>query len=91
MAEPLNTCTTIEQLGVVRFLWANNMDAAKDIHKKMLPIWAAFLCGYPLLPYFFLETALHGWVFLFEYLKMHGTTNPNCSDSFAVTVVLCSW
>jgi hypothetical protein len=28
------------------------MDAAKDIHKEMLPIWAAFLCGYNLLhPY----------------------------------------
>jgi hypothetical protein len=54
MAAPLNTCTTIEQRGVVRFLWANNMDAAKDIHKEMLPMWAAFLCGYPLLhPYFF--------------------------------------
>jgi hypothetical protein len=48
----------------VRFLWAKNMDAAKDIHKEMLPIraaflcgyslWAAFLCGYPLLhPYLF--------------------------------------
>jgi hypothetical protein len=24
----------------VRFLWAKNMDAAKDIHKEMLPIWA---------------------------------------------------
>jgi hypothetical protein len=23
------------------FLWAKNMDAAKDIHKEMLPIWAA--------------------------------------------------
>jgi hypothetical protein len=21
------------------------MDAAKDIHKVMLPIWAAFICG----------------------------------------------
>jgi hypothetical protein len=42
----------IEQRGVVRFLWAKNMDAAKDIHIEMLPIWAAFLCGYPLLPYF---------------------------------------
>jgi hypothetical protein len=29
------------------FLWAKNMDAAKDIHKEMLPIWAEFLCGYP--------------------------------------------
>jgi hypothetical protein len=48
MAAPLNTCTTIEQRGVVRFLWAKNMEA-KDIHKE---IWAAFLCGYPLLhPY----------------------------------------
>jgi hypothetical protein len=27
MAAPLNTCTTIEQRGVVRFLWAKNMDA----------------------------------------------------------------
>jgi hypothetical protein len=54
MAAPRNTCTTIEQRGAVRFLWAKNMDAAKDIHKEMLPIWTAFLCGYPLLhPYFF--------------------------------------
>jgi hypothetical protein len=39
MAAPLNTCTTIEQRGV-RFLWAKNMDTAKDIHKEMLPVWA---------------------------------------------------
>jgi hypothetical protein len=38
MAESLNTCTAIQQRGVVRFLWAKNMDAAKDIHKEMLPI-----------------------------------------------------
>jgi hypothetical protein len=31
MAAPLNACTTIEQRGVVRFLWAKNMEA-KDIH-----------------------------------------------------------
>jgi hypothetical protein len=37
MAALLNTCTTIEQRGV-RFLWAKHMDAAKDIHKEMLPI-----------------------------------------------------
>jgi hypothetical protein len=37
----------------VRFLWAKNMEA-KDIQKEMLPIWAAFICQYPLLhPYFF--------------------------------------
>jgi hypothetical protein len=46
MAEPLNTCTTIEPRGVVRFLCAKNMDAAKDMQKEMLPIWAAFLFAY---------------------------------------------
>jgi hypothetical protein len=40
MAAPLNTCTTIEQRGVVRFWWAKNMDAVKDMHKEMLPIGA---------------------------------------------------
>ena len=30
----MNTCTTIEQRGVVRFLWAIDM-AAKDIHKEI--------------------------------------------------------
>ena len=38
MAAPLNTCTTIEQRGVVWFLWAKGM-AAKDIHKEMLPMY----------------------------------------------------
>jgi hypothetical protein len=56
MVAPMNTCTTIEQRGVVRFWWAKNMDAEKDIHKEMLPIWAAFLCGYPLLHPYFLPT-----------------------------------
>jgi hypothetical protein len=42
MAALLNICTTIEQRGVVRFLWAKNMDATKDIHKEMLPIWVAY-------------------------------------------------
>jgi hypothetical protein len=40
-------CTEINS-GIVRFLWAKNMDAAKDIHKEMLSIWAAFLCGFSL-------------------------------------------
>ena len=35
---PLNTCTAIEQRGVVRFLWAKDV-AAKDIHKEMLPMY----------------------------------------------------
>jgi hypothetical protein len=43
MASPLNTCTTTEQRGVVRFLWAKNMDA-KDIHKEMLPICIHIIC-----------------------------------------------
>jgi hypothetical protein len=38
MAAPLNVCTTIEQRGVVWFLWAKDV-AAKDIHKEMLPIY----------------------------------------------------
>jgi hypothetical protein len=55
VAAPLNTCTTIEQRGIVRFLWAKIMEE-KDIHKEMLPKWAAFLCGYPLLHPYFLPT-----------------------------------
>ena len=39
MAAPLNTCTTIEHRGFVRFLWAKYM-AAKDIHKEMVS-----MCG----------------------------------------------
>jgi hypothetical protein len=42
MAAPLNICTAIEQRGVVRFLWAKNMDATKDIHNEMLPMWEEF-------------------------------------------------
>jgi hypothetical protein len=38
MAAPLKTCTTIEQRGVVRFLWAEDM-AAKDIHKEYFRDW----------------------------------------------------
>ena len=38
MAAPLNTCATIEQRGVVRFLWVKDM-TAKDIHKEMLPMY----------------------------------------------------
>jgi hypothetical protein len=34
MAAPLNKCTAIEQRGVVRFLWAKNMEA-NDIDKEV--------------------------------------------------------
>jgi hypothetical protein len=42
MATPLNTCTTTEQRGVVRFLRAKNMDAAKDIHMGSISLWISF-------------------------------------------------
>ena len=38
MAAPLSTCTKIEQRGVVRILWAKNMEA-NYIHKEMLPMY----------------------------------------------------
>jgi hypothetical protein len=41
----------------VRILWAKIMEA-KDIHKEMLPVWAAFLCGYPLLHPYFLRISI---------------------------------
>ena len=52
MAVPLNTCTTIEQRGVVRFLWAKGM-AAKDIHKEMLPMYGEHCLSHQ---------AVHNWV-----------------------------
>ena len=52
MAAPLNTCTAIEQGGVVRFLWAKDM-AAKDIHIEMLPIHGEYCLS---------RQAVHNWV-----------------------------
>jgi hypothetical protein len=52
MVAHLNTCTTIEQLGIVRFLRAKGM-AAKDIHKEMLPT-----CGEHCLSH----QTVHNWV-----------------------------
>ena len=52
MAAPLNTCTTIEQRGVVRFLWAKGM-AGKDIHKEMLPMYGEHCLS---------RQAVHNWV-----------------------------
>ena len=39
----MNMCTTTEQSGVVRFLWAKGI-AAKDIHKEMLPCMVHIAC-----------------------------------------------
>ena len=38
MAGPLNTCTTIDLRGIVRFLWAKDV-GAKDIHKEVQPLY----------------------------------------------------
>src|SRR5215470_16269806 len=82
IAASLNTCTTIEQRGVVRFLWAKNMDAAKDIDKEMLPIWAAFLCGYPLL----LPTKnAQGYAVLSWY--MYSGAPSSCNSCYVCTVM----
>jgi len=52
MAAPLNTCTTIERRGFVRFLWEKNMEA-KDIHKEMLPMYCEHCLS---------RQAVHNWV-----------------------------
>ena len=52
MAAPLSTCTKTEQRGVVRFLWAKNMEA-KDIHKEMLPMYGEHCLS---------RQAVHNWV-----------------------------
>ena len=52
MAALLRTCTKIEQRGVVRFLWAKNMEA-KDIHKEMLPMYGENCLS---------RQAVHSWV-----------------------------
>ena len=53
MAAPLSTCTTIEQRGVVRFLWAKKKMEAKDIHKEMLPMYGEHCLS---------RQAVHNWV-----------------------------
>ena len=52
MAAPLSTCTTIEQRGVVRFLWAKKIEA-KDIHKEMLPMYGEHCLS---------RQVVHNWV-----------------------------
>jgi hypothetical protein len=52
MAAPLNTFTTIEQRGVVHFLWVKDMEA-KDIHKEMLPMYGEHCLS---------RQAVHNWV-----------------------------
>ena len=47
-----NTCESIEEHGVVRFLWAKGM-AAKDIHEEMLPMYGEHCLS---------RQAVHNWV-----------------------------
>ena len=61
MATPLNTFTTIEQRGVVRFLWEKDM-ATQDNHKKMLPMYGE---------HYLSRQAVHNWVQKFS----EGRTN----------------
>jgi hypothetical protein len=51
MAAPLNTCTTIEQRGVLRFFVGKNMEV-KDIHKEVLPMYGEHCLSHQ---------AVHNW------------------------------
>jgi hypothetical protein len=48
------------------------MDGAKDIHKEMLPMWAAFLCGYPLLQYFLPTNKTHNATLFYRGMFIQG-------------------
>jgi hypothetical protein len=52
MAAPPNTRISIDQRGVVRFLWAKGT-AAKGIHKEMLPMFGEHCLS---------RQAVHNWV-----------------------------
>jgi hypothetical protein len=52
----------IEQRGIVRFLWAKNMEA-KDSHKKMLPMYGEHRLS---------RQAVHNWV----AYATHSTLKP---------------
>jgi hypothetical protein len=61
------------------------MDAAKDIHKEMLPkemlpMWAAFLCGYPL------------WTsFIFSRKRSAPTAPRGCAITKELLTVTATW
>ena len=52
MVAPRSVYTTIEQGGIVRFLWAKGM-AAKDVQKEMLPMYGEHCLA---------RQAVHNWV-----------------------------
>jgi hypothetical protein len=70
MAVPLNTCTTIEQRGVVRFIVGKNMEA-KYIHKVMLPIRASNAAH---------MGSISLWISFVQHMLAHKKrTTPRCS------------
>ena len=82
MVAPLYTCTTIEQRGVVRFLWEKNMEG-KDIHKEMLSMYGEHCLS---------RQEIHNWVQKFSEGGQVSKTNiepvgrwrsprRKCSDS----------
>jgi len=71
MAEPLNTCTKMEQRGDVRFLWAKGM-AAKDIHKEMLPMYDEHCLS---------RQAVHNWVQKFSDSRKGGQVSKTNIES----------
>jgi hypothetical protein len=76
MAARLNTCSTLEQHGVVRFLWAKDM-AAKDIHKEMLPMYSKHCLSLQALPLVWLSET---------------TSSGEClPDDDAVERSVCAW
>ena len=78
---PLNTCTTIEQRGIVRFLWAKGM-AAKDIHKEMLPMYGKHCLS---------RQADHNWVQNFSQGggdKYRGRISSSSADVFRGAAIL---
>ena len=60
MAAPLNTCTTIEQRGVVRFFLSKKKMEGKDINKEMLPMYGEHCLS---------RQAVHNWVQKFSKVR----------------------
>jgi hypothetical protein len=87
-----------DQLAVIikfntRAIVGKYMDGAKDMNKEMLPIWAAFLCAYPLLLLYFLPTkntqhqAVLSWY-------MYSGAPPSCNSCYVckfmrIPIVVC--
>jgi hypothetical protein len=85
MAAPLNTCTTIEQRGVVRFLWAKNMEA-KDIHKEMLPVGQHFFVDILYCIHIFFSLKTQNATLFYRGTCIQGAP-PSCNSCYVCTVM----